>query len=391
MSQRLENDNEGRSPIAHSPSLFGSSSHPSRAALWPERSVGICDKLGMRFPIIQAPMAGGPSTPALVSAVTKAGGLGSIAAGYLSGEKLGALLSEVEALGCSGFSVNLMVPPRESQRMPSARVVEKLNHARVTLGLSPVHSFKEAGVLFDEQLEVVLQHKIRTVSFVFGKPDSNVMGRLRDGKCITIGTATSVREAQELEQCGIHVVVAQGAEAGGHRGGFPTSTHQPIGTLSLVPQIVDKVTLPTVAAGGIMDGRSIAAALCLGAAGVQLGTAFMGTSEAALSAPWLASLRAATDESTVLTNAFTGKWARGIRNAFIDDLAPLREEVASYPLQHYCTAELREAAKKQGNDQYMSLWAGQSAPLIREMGAAQLIEKLVEETAQTLSRISRSS
>jgi nitronate monooxygenase len=235
---------------------------------------------------------------------------------------------------------------------------------------------------------VVLEERVPVFSFTFGLLPPEDLRALRAAGAFVMGTATSVREARALEAAGVDAIVAQGGEAGGHRGTFLGPPERALtGTLALVPQVVDAVSLPVVAAGGIMDGRGVAAALALGARAASLGTAFLACPESGASRPYKDALlaRAGGDDATAITRAFTGRWARGLRNRFLEELdgAP----VLPYPLQHALTADLRREAAKAGKPDLLSLWAGQGAPLARARPAAELVRDVARETEEALARL----
>ena len=244
---------------------------------------------------------------------------------------------------------------------------------------------------FDAALcDVLLEYKPKVVSFHFGLPDAALVQRLKAEKIVVISSATTVEEARWLEAHGCDAVIAQGAEAGGHRGMFLTEDVDcQAGTMALVPQVVDAVKVPVIAAGGIGDGRGIAAALALGAAGAQIGTAFLLTPEAKTVALHRAALKAASDDSTTLTNLFTGRPARGIVNRFIREVGPLCADAPAFPLAAGAAYPLRAAAEAKGSTDFMPLWSGQAPSLAREMPTGALIGALVEETETALQRVER--
>ncbi len=207
-----------------------------------------------------------------------------------------------------------------------------------------------------------------------------------------VGTATTVEEALALERAGVDAVVTQGSEAGGHRGTFSGSFESGmVGTVALVPQVVDAVTVPVIASGGIMDGRGIAAALALGASAVQMGTAFLTCSEAGVADVYKAAILASHEDDTRLTRAFSGRPARGIVNRFMNDMenTDFRDAILPFPLQNALTRPLRAAAAKQGRAEYLSLWAGQGLRMARRQSAADLVARLTKETTETLGRLAR--
>jgi nitronate monooxygenase len=348
------------------------------------------DKIGIEYPIIQAPMAGGPSTPELVAAVSNAGGLGSLGAGYLMSEMLDSEIKKIKQITGKPFNINLFIPESAKPRNPSQNVMNKLEEFSKELDCDAprLSEFPQSG--FNDQLSAIIDNKVRVFSFTFGIPEEKVMKKLREERIFIIGTATCVEEGILLERAGCDAIVAQGSEAGGHRGSFAKGDRVPlIGGLALIPQLVDEVKIPVIASGGIMDGRGIAAALALGASAVQIGTAFLCTEEAGVPKPYRNKLLNSKDISTVLTKSFSGKYARGIRNRFIDEMSSLEGGVASYPLQNSFTRSIRNAAKEKGDPEFMSLWAGQGSSMSRKFTAGELLNTLVTETNEALKRIGR--
>jgi nitronate monooxygenase len=229
-------------------------------------------------------------------------------------------------------------------------------------------------------VDAIVESGARAFSFAMGIPSASVLERLRARKVVLMGTATTVREAKLLEEAGVEIIVAQGSEAGGHRSTFAGPFEAGlVGTLALVPQIVDAVRVPVVASGGIMDGRGVAAARVLGASGAQLGTAFLSCPESGAAPAYKAALRAAKDDMTVVTRALSGRPARGLANTLTEELKDT-EALLPFPLQHAATSPLRSAAAAQGDSRFMTLWAGQAAALSRAMPAAELVRELVEES-----------
>ena len=352
---------------------------------WPEGARHLCKTLGMEHPIIQAPMAGGLVTPELVAAVSNAGGLGSYPGGYVTPDALNSGIKKIKELTDRPFSVNLFIPEKSPAAAPSPRVVQKLSEMAAEVGAAGPGAPAKESYTFEDQLAVVLDNDVPVFSFTFGMPDASQIEMLRSRGVAVMGTATSVAEARRLEEAGCSAVVAQGIEAGGHRGTFPDTPHLPMtGTMALVPQIADAVNIPVVASGGIMDGRGIVAALALGAAAVQMGTAFLSAAEATVPEAWLKAVEESDDTSTVLTRVYSGKYARGIRNRFFEDLASLEAEVPHFTIHQPLTAPIRAAARAKGDARFMSLWAGQAAPMSRKHSAAELVEILVEESRGVL-------
>lgn len=338
------------------------------------------ERIGVDYPIIQAPMGGGPTTPELVAAVANAGGLGSIAGGYLEPDELLHFIEEVRRRTDRPFAVNLFAGPHTVEATDASAMLSHLARWHDALGLPPPEMPEQRPDRFDEKIEVILTERVGTFSFTFGIPEEATLTELRRHSVVVMGTATTVDEARMLEDAGVDSVVAQGSEAGAHRGTFASDPRGAmIGSMALIPQVADAVRIPVIGSGGIMDGRGIMAALVLGATGVQMGTAFLRARESNLPEAYRSRLMAAREDETVVTRAFSGKPARGIRNAFISDIEGSGAPVPPYPLQNSLTRSLRRAAAAQGNAEGLSLWAGQGVRLSREDSAAELIRRWVEE------------
>jgi nitronate monooxygenase len=353
---------------------------------WPR---AIAERIGVEYPVFQAPMAGGPSTPDLVAAVSNAGGLGSFGLGYLAPAAVREALRAARAKTSRPFCANLFAPepPRAA---PTAEEVARAQAAlapfRAEVGLTAPPEPAPAQP-FAEQLRVVVEERVPVVSVTFGALAKEDVAALARNGAFVMGTATNAREARVLEELGFHAVVAQGGEAGGHRGTFLGPVEGGLaGTLALVPQVVDAVKVPVVAAGGIMDGRGIAAAFALGASAAALGTAFLACPESGASRAYKDAVLARRDvDATRLTRAFSGRFARGIGNRFMEALegAP----VLPYPLQNSMTADIRREAAKAGKTDLLSLWAGQGVPLATARPAAELFRALVRETEEAVARL----
>ena len=336
---------------------------------WPQTRVA--DLFGIDCPIVQAPMAGGPSTVDLAVAVSDAGGLGSIAGAILSPDKLRAEIRayrERTARPCSEPVCPEPVGEPDDQVVEEVR--RELARHRARLGLPEPPPQRPRTWTVEDQLAVAVDERVPVLSFTFGILP---LGTL-DG-VITMGTATTVAEAVALQEAGVNAIVAQGAEAGGHRGTFLGAPADGlVGLTALLPQIADAVSVPVIAAGGIVDGRGVAAALTLGAEGAQLGTAFLYSEESGASVVWRQALR---ELPSVVTDAYTGRAARGARTPFVDELVA-GPRPAPYELQRAMTADFRRVS---GYGWYLG---GQAAPLAREMPAAQLVATIVEETRAAL-------
>ena len=338
-------------------------------------------QLGARYPVIQAPMAGGITTPELVAAVSRAGAMGALAGGMLAPEALRKNIAAIRALGCQDFSVNLFVldEPRASAATVQAALQRLAPHyAALGVVAAVPERFCESTEL---QLEVLIETPVPLASFAFGLLDRARVADLHRVGTRIVGTATTVAEAVAWADAGADAVCAQGLEAGGHRGGFvPNLGHEQLGTLALVPQIRTAVGIPVIAAGGIMSGAGIAACLALGASAAQLGTAFLCCDEAGTHPLWKRKLLEEPQLETRLTVAFSGRPARGLRNRFMDEMAPLAGEIPPYPIQNALTAPLRARAGQAGDADHMSLWAGQAHAQVRSAPAAQIVQQLVAET-----------
>lgn len=351
---------------------------------------GIARLFGTDWPIVQAPMAGGITTPALVAAACEAGALGSLAAPLLSPQRIREDAAAIRALTRRPFAINLFVldEPDAFPRDGEAAAIARLAHWRARYGLPPQGSPARLCESFRAQLDAVVDLAPAVASFHFGIPPLDRLRALQRAGTRVIGTATHVEEARAWSEAGADAIVAQGVEAGGHRGTFigPADAGE-IGSMALVPRLVDATGLPVIAAGGIMDGRGIAAALALGAAGVQMGTAFLACTESGAHPGWKAALAQGDARGTRLTRVFSGRRARGLVNDFMQAHRDAESSVPAYPLQNALTAELRAAAAKAGDIEAMSLWAGQGAALARPSGAGELVARLVAETVASISGI----
>ncbi len=337
------------------------------------------EQLGIRFPIVQAPMAGGPDTPALAAAVSSAGGLGSLGCGYLNAAAIETLCAAMRARTDRPFALNLFVRADEpDDEAAAARVSPALDELRRELGLGAPAPRSPPNDPFPLQLAAVIRARPAVFSFAFGMPGPDQIAAVRAAGILTVGTATTLAEAEALERLGVDAICAQGAEAGGHRGTFLGRFEDAlVGTMALVRQMVRQVRVPVLAAGGIMDGAGIRAALALGAAGVQLGTAFMDCPEAGTARAHRRALSSEAARVTTITRAFSGRPARGIRNRFVERFE--RIEPAPFPQQQQLTADIRAAAAAAERVDLMQLWAGQAASLIRSMPAADLVGTLAAE------------
>lgn len=339
------------------------------------------EKLGIRYPIIQAPMAGGATTPELIAAASNAGGLGSLGAGYMAPDDIRCAIKKIRELTSSPFSVNLFIPQEhEASQEQMQNACNDIQQCSKELGQKTKPVPAPYMQSFEEQIQVVIEENAPIFSFTFGILDEIWIKQLRSNNTLLIGTATTLPEAQVLEEHGVDMIVAQGCEAGGHRGTFLGREEDAvIGLFSLIPQCVDQLEIPVIAAGGIMNGRGIAAAITLGAAGVQMGTAFLSCHESGIHDKYREVLLGQQQDNTILTRAFSGKLARGIRNKFIDCMQTNHSCILDYPIQNALTKTMRQKAKEIGSTEFMSMWAGQSAAFCRDISASELIDQLILE------------
>jgi nitronate monooxygenase len=348
-------------------------------------------RLGVDFPIIQAPMAGGVTTPELVAAVSEAGALGFIGAAYLSASQITEATRAVRARTARPFGINLFAPveptPLPSDVQPALQAIAPYHEElRLRPPAVPEHVIHD----FDEQLTAALGSGASVFSFTFGLMPATVMRAVKERALATLGTATTVDEAIALERAGVDAIIAQGSEAGAHRGTFGTRGFDEamIGTMALVPQVVDAVDVPVIASGGIMDGRGIVAALALGAAAVQMGTVFLTTDESGIPEGYKATILRAAETDTRVTRAFSGRAARGLMNRFMEEVEA-RGPAANlgYPAQNALTRPLRSEAARQNRPEFLSLWSGQGVRLARREPAAELVRRLVSETNAAIAAL----
>jgi len=350
----------------------------------------LCQLFNIRYPIFLAGMAGGPGTVKLAAAVSNAGGLGTIGAAYMEPNDIRAAIHEIRKLTKHPFAVNLFTTINSDQTAEMNEVQSELNKLRKVLGIPLA---KEEGIIstshFDDQFAILVEEKVPVISTAFGLLSKNMIEQAKSLGIQIVSMVTSVQEALLAEQAGCDAIVAQGTEAGGHRGTFNVNDKpmgNNIGTIALVPQIVDQVNIPVIASGGIMDGRGLVAALVLGAQGVQMGTRFLTSNESGAHSSYQEKLLQSTEESTVLTNSFSGRPARGIKNEFIAHWENIDIKPQPFPIQNTMTRDIRNAAALQNNTDYMSLWAGQGLRMLTSgQGAEEIIEEILEEARAILS------
>ncbi|MBO9539075.1 nitronate monooxygenase [bacterium] len=347
---------------------------------WPDRR--ILDLLGIELPILLAPMAGAASTEMAI-AVSRAGGLGALACAMLTAEQLRQQVGIFRQRTPHPINLNFICHrPVEPDPEREKAWKRRLEHYYRELGLDPdAPTPKAERAPFDSTMAgLVAACRPEVVSFHFGLPSSELMARVKASGAKVLSSATTVEEAVWLERHGCDAIIAQGIEAGGHRGMFLSrDPATQLGTMALVPQVVDAVKVPVIAAGGIADGRGIAAAFALGAAAVQIGTAYLRCPEATITALHRQALQTAGADQTALTNVFTGRPARSIVNRLVREIGPLSDLVPEFPLAASVLAPLRARAEASGSAEFSSLWAGQAFHLARELPADELTRQLASE------------
>lgn len=356
--------------------------------MWPDRR--LLDLLKIDVPIIQAPMAGVQDADIMIGAA-QGGALASLPCAMLSPEKVREQVNIVRQRVTAPIALNFFCHTAvEADPAREARWRQRLAGYYKEYGLDPGATVAAANraPFGPEMCALVEELRPEVVSFHFGLPDEALLRRVRAAGCVVIAAATIVREAVWLAERGVDAVVAQGAEAGGHRGMFLTEdvAAQP-GIFALVPQVVDAVRVPVIAAGGIADGRGIAAAFALGAAGVQIGTAYLQASESKVSALGRAALESAGDDSTAITNVMTGRPARGVVNRVMREMGPLSADAPVFPHAATALQPLKAAAEKLGRVDFTNLWAGQAVGLGRRLAAADLTRALAAEGLQRLATL----
>jgi nitronate monooxygenase len=355
-----------------------------RTKSWTENR--LTSRLGLQYPIIQGPL-GGLSSQRLTAAVSNYGGLGSFGAHGLKPQAIRYVIREIKALTANPFAMNLWVSMEDEGAFTSTeesfhRSVSSLAEHNESVGGDKPSYRPYEPIRFEDQVQVLLDEGISAFSFIYGIPSKQILDEFRRKGIALIGTATTVDEAIALEQAGVDVIAASGFEAGGHRGSFLQPSEDSLtGSVALVPQVVDAVKLPVVAAGGIGDARGIVAAFALGAAGVQMGTAFLACEESGANTLHRKALLSGQAKQTALTRGFTGRLARGIKNRLLDELNQNDTKILPYPLQRALVRHLSVPAEKSGRSDLLPLWAGQSANLARCTDVRALLDKLVKEVS----------
>jgi nitronate monooxygenase len=357
--------------------------------MWPDRR--LLDLLAIDYPIIQAPMAGAMDWQ-LAAAVSEAGGLGSLPCGMLNLDQIRDQVGKIRARTSRPINLNFFChAPPQLNNAREAAWRERLAPYYKELAIDPAAPVPSSSRSpFDDLMcDLLDELKPEVASFHYGMPRPALVARIKAAGCHVLCSATTVAEACAVEGQGANAIIAQGFEAGGHRGMFLTDDlATQVGAFALIPQIADAVKVPVIAAGGVVDARGIAAAFALGAAGVQLGTAYLFCPEAKISAPYRAALKEARDDGTALTNVISGRPARGIVNRLIRD-GPLSELAPQFPLATGAVQPLRAQAEAQGSGDFSPLWAGQAAALGRALPAGELTRKLAAEALERLRALGR--
>jgi nitronate monooxygenase len=351
--------------------------------MWPnDRFIKLC---GVELPIIQAPMAGSALSD-MVVAVSQTGGLGSLACALLSVEQARKELENIRARTSRPINANFFCHQPRDDRAQERNWRQRLDAYYIQLEADSNSIPQSARAPFEERMcDLVMEFHPEVVSFHFGLPDKNLLRRVRESGAKILSSATSVNEARWLEDQGCDAIIAQGFEAGGHRGMFLTEdVSTQVGTIALVPQVVDAVKVPVIAAGGIADARGILAAFALGAAAVQIGTAYLHCPEAQISPLYSQALKGTRDNETAITNVFTGRPARAIVNRFMREVGPMSDLAPGFPLAAATLAPLRAKSEMAGSADFTPLWSGQAARLSRELPAAELTKQLAAEALENL-------
>ncbi len=344
--------------------------------------------LGITYPIIQGPFGGGLSTIELLTTVSNAGGMGSYGAHALSPQNIHTLITDVRTKTKNPFAINLWVSNHDDGglHMDKDAFNDYLKHFTPyynELNIAPPVFPEKYTERFEEQIEATIDAAPPVLSFVFGIPTADIIERCHQKGIITIGAATTLDEALAIEAAGIDIILATGLEAGGHRVSFLKPAEESLyGSLALIPQIVDRVNIPVISAGGIVDTRGINAALALGAQGVQIGTAFLACKESGTSDLHRELLFSDAAHKTVLSRAFTGRLARFIENDFIRSIEQSSTLPLGFPIQSFFTSFLKKAATEKNSKEFSSLYAGQGAPLLKHKSALSLMNHIIQQMNQ---------
>jgi nitronate monooxygenase len=350
------------------------------------KTTRVTGKLGIQYPIVQGPL-GGFSTQRLTATVSNYGGLGTFGAHSLEPQAIRDVISEIRALTQKTFAINLWVSMEDEGAFASSekdfeRSLRQIApHIRDLGGTMPTYS-PYKPIRFEDQMRVLIDARVPAFSFICGIPSAEFLDECRRLGIVLLGTATTVDEAKALADAGVDIVIASGFEAGGHRGSFLRRAEDSLmGTMSLIPQAVDAVNIPVIAAGGIADARGIVAAFALGAEAVQMGTLFLASEESGATEVHRRALLSSKAAITGLTRGFTGRLARGIKNQLMDELNAPGAAILPYPLQRSIVRNVSIAAAQKGQEGLMQMWSGQSAALIRSTDVVSILDTLVDEVS----------
>lgn len=356
----------------------------------PWNKTRVAGKLGIKYPIIQGPL-GGFSSQRLAAAVSNFGGLGSFGAHSLEPSAIRDVIADIRSLTDKPFAMNLWVAMEDEGATTSDAAAFERALSHLAPHIDSLSANRPAfspykPIRFEDQVRVLLDDGVPAFSFIYGIPPTEILDQARHQGIVTIGTATTVDEAIALDEAGVDVIVASGFEAGGHRGSFLRSSEDSLtGTIALVPQAVDAVKVPVIAAGGISDARGIVAAFALGAEGVQMGTVFLACEESGASALHREAILSEKAKRTSLTRGFTGRLARGIHNQLLEVMNKPGVEILPYPLQRSLMRNLAIPAQQAGRSELLALWAGQSVGLARCPDVTTLLQSLVDGVSVKLA------
>ena len=343
-------------------------------------SATFCEGVGISQPIILAPMGGGPSTPELIAAVSNAGGMGSIAAGYLSPAALSETVGRTRELTSGSVGINIFVPPAEplsTDLGPTASRV--LSEIAADLGAAPPAASLPDSSTFREQVEIAAASDAALVSFTFGLPSEALVAQLHAAGKVVAATANTRAEADAVAATGCDAVILQGFEAGAHRGGLAPRGDRHVGLMALLEQTREGLPIDVIASGGITSGAGVAASLAMGAVAAQIGTAFLVAEESGATPEWKKAVETSVDSETVVTAAVTGRGARAVPNQLTERMAALEGDLPAYPVLNSYTAGLRQRAKELGDPEFQSLWSGQAGSAARPGTATDIFDQLVRE------------
>lgn len=352
-------------------------------------NTSLCKLLNIEYPIIQAGMAGGSTTVEMIVNVCNSGALGTLGAAYMPPEEIRKAIQAIKKQTSHPFAVNIFSANDKVKTNENKKEVEDtLLEIGKNLGIEAESITMDAPDLSEERFQVLIDEEVPIISTAFGILPANKMKVVKEKDIKIIAMVTTINEAISAEKAGVDVIVAQGSDAGGHRSTFDIERHPNganIGTFSLVPQVVENVSIPVVAAGGVMNGKGLVAALALGAEGVQMGTRFLGTTEADIHPLYKKAIFESTEEDTVLTKSFSGRPARGIKNKFIEEFDKSGISPLAFPMQNTATRNIRNEAHKQNKVDYMSLWAGQGLRTMKkETTVAVIIKEVLKEAKNIL-------